>query len=57
MLLGEAGSFCFLILFMAFLRTNFPLILIAVGLVGFFIVPLIPGMLEFSCEIAFPIVL
>lgn len=54
-LLGEVASFIFLLLFMACLNLGLPLMIISVGVVGFFIVPLIPGMLEFACEISFPI--
>jgi hypothetical protein len=51
-----SGSIVALIIFMCLLPTELlGLVIPPVFLVGFFIVPLIPSMLEFSCETNFPI--
>ena len=50
------GSTISITVFMLMLETmTFGLLIPPVFVVGFFIVPLIPAMLEFSCETNFPI--
>ena len=50
------GSTSGLVVFLLMLWTrNFYLVVMAIFIIGMFIVPLVPAMLEFACETCFPI--
>ena len=47
--------FCLLLMILA-LNTNFYFLIIAISLFGFFLMPLIPLLLEYACELLYPAV-